>query len=763
MKLKLLSFLFVIMVSLPTFSSGPAPGAGGDPIERPDWWKGDWPPKNWGDFQSGWNHWAPTGVGFPCEGSGCDYLKDWIRGAPSPRSLAMPSVMLFNSAPSPSQAPSKEEYPAASEVKQEPSQEAKANAQSEKAKQEAKCGNCFTIGFTPVPTAGLDFDRNRYIIYLGSDEVLGDETISAKTGTKVGPFAVVEYGVLRADVGVKGMFTFGPVGNISIGLKLSGSSGYESSRIATTIEEAKNFPRIKTIPRNFNDFSSLPLGTIIVSRMTGGIAFEASAVAGYVANAAAAFAAEGEWMVRVAKPNNYEAVVSITDVKNKEIRLSAGLALPSVTLAKRWSNQIFFSFQIDLSTPDGIKAYEDFFKGKLISIQHAARRNSKLIKQLKEDQFNAEVYKPLIDSKSKSKSISKTAAIGLPFIGAYSRNMGSENFVQEELRYLSDQELTELGQVEKGTMLHSLRGSFNTGKNTTGLASTHRERLKEFNVKLEEITFPGDILTEEEQQVQARQQGAIPKGFRRIISKFEYKFHKNDWTKKDWDEELKFMARRTGFKEQLFTNMPNPVKDKSINFVEFQASLKISEKALRALSGKVISQGQKNFYDRVVKNAEFNLEKWFSNPENQNYEQCDNLIACKSRITSNTREAVNTAVENLAIANELFKKLDSENNDQIKKDLVKTLVKFGSGFVKNQFTVGVFLQELTTNRMNNQDNDFAYCFQWKGSNFKENQFVLYPSVLRTDRNQCYLKEETQIDQVAKKNDRDLFGSEFILD
>jgi hypothetical protein len=83
--------------------------------------------------------------------------------------------------------------------------------------------------------------------------------------------------------------------------------------------------------------------------------------------------------------------------------------------------------------------------------------------------------------------------------------------------------------------------------------------------------------------------------------------------------------------------------------------------------------------------------------------------------------------------------------------------------IKNQFTVGVFLQELLTNRINNPVNDFAYCFLWKGSTFKESEFILYPSGLRTDRNKCYLKEETQVDEVAKKNDRDLFGSEFILD
>ena len=83
--------------------------------------------------------------------------------------------------------------------------------------------------------------------------------------------------------------------------------------------------------------------------------------------------------------------------------------------------------------------------------------------------------------------------------------------------------------------------------------------------------------------------------------------------------------------------------------------------------------------------------------------------------------------------------------------------------VKNQFTVGVFLQELLTNRINDKENDFTYCFQWKGSNFRENQFVLYPSGLRTDRKECYLREETEVDEVAKKNDRDLFGSEFILD
>lgn len=757
MRFKFILSVLILILSLPLYSSGPATGGGGDPIQRPDWWKGEWPPKNWGQFESGWRQDAPPGVAFPCSGSACDPIKDWIKNGPSSFSVT-PSLMLYQSP-----------TPRASEVKQDSDAEKKSDQQDAKAKSDeaAKCGSCFKISFTAVPTASLDYDRNRYIVYLGSDEVLDDETISQKTGTIVGPFAVVEYGVFTADVGIKGVFGFGQVGSINIGLKLKGSTGYESSRIATTLDEAKKMKRLRSIPRTFRELEEQPLGTIIVSKLSGGIAFEASAVAGYVANAATTFGAEGEWMVRVAKPNNYEAVVSITDVKTKQITLSAGVALPSVSLKKAWTNKLFFSFQIDLSTPEGIAAYEDFFRGKIISVQQAARRHPKLIKELKKDQFNNEIYKPLTESTSKIKSTVRSAGVGLPFIGSASRNMGTESYVLEQLRFLSQQDITQLGPVEKGTMIHTFSGSYSTGKNTAGLASSHRERLKEFNVKIEDIIFPSDNLNENPLEgkdvVKAQIQSLPPSGYRRITTNFEYKFHKNDWTKKDWEDEIKFMARRTGFKDELLKNMPNPVKDKKVNFVEFQASLKISEKALRALANKVALTGPKTYYERVSKNAQFNLEKWFSNPENEKYEQCDNLIACKSRISSNTENSVKTAVEGLNEVASLFKKLENENNDNAKKALVKAIVKFGSGMVNNQFTVGVFLQELFTNRMNNKENDFAYCFQWKGSTFKENQFVLYPSGLRTDRNECYLKEETQIDEVAKKNDRDLFGSEFILD
>lgn len=758
MKIKFILSILILFLSFPLYSSGPqGGGGGGDPIERPSWWQGDWPPKNWGQFESGWKKWAPDGVAFPCQGSGCDFLKDWIKNYPSGLSIS-PSIMLYQS-PGPTP-----------EVKRDPVAEEKSDQQSAKTEEAAKCGSCFKISFTAVPTAGLDYDRNRYIVYLGSDEVLDDETISKKTGTMVGPFAVVEYGTFQADIGIKGVFGFGQIGSINIGLNLKGSTGYESSRIATTLEEAKNMRRLRSIPRTFKELSAQPLGTIIVTKLSGGIAFEASAVAGYVASAATTFGADGEWMVRVAKPNNYEAVVSITDVKTKQITLSAGLALPSVSLKKAWTNKIFFSFQIDLRTPEGIAAYEDFFRGKIISVQHAARRHPKLITQLKKDQFNTAIYKPLIESSSKIKSTVKSAGVGLPFIGSASRNMGTESYVLEQLRFLSQQDITQLGPVEKGTMIHTFSGSYSTGKNTAGLASSHRERLKEFNVKLEDIIFPSEYLSDLPQTtmdsqniIRSQVQSLPPSGYRRIISKFEYKFHKNDWTKKQWEEEIKFMARRTGFKDELLKNMPNPVKDEKVNFVEFQASLKISEAALRALANKVATVGPKTYYERVSKNAQFNLEKWFSNPENENYEQCDNLVACKKRISSHTDDAVKTGVEGLNEVAQLFNKLEKENNDNAKRELVKAIVKFGSGMVKNQFTVGVFLQELFTNRMNNKENDFAYCFQWKGSTFRENQFVLYPSGLRTDRNICYLREETQIDEVAKKNDRDLFGSEFILD
>jgi hypothetical protein len=750
MKTNFIVSILILFLAFPILASGPLGGGGGGPMERPSWWQGDWPPKNWGQFESDWRHNAPPGTPFPCQGSECDSLKDWIKGK-SDFSIT-PSMTLYQ-APAP--------------VKYDSKEEAKSDQASAKNEEAARCGNCFKISFTAVPTGGLDYDRNRYIIYLGSDEVLDDETISKKTGTMVGPFGVIENGIFTADIGVKGVFGFGHIGSINIGLKLNGSAGYESSRIATTLDEAKNMKRLKSIPRTFKDLMELPLGTIVVSKLSGGIAFEASVVAGYVATAGTEFGADGEWMVRVAKPNNYEAVVSITDVKTKQVTLSAGVALPSVSLKKSWSNKIFFSFQINLTTPEGIAAYEDFFRGKIISVQHAARRNPKLIRQLKSDQFDNEIYKPLTESSSKVKSTIKSAGVGFPFIGSASINLGSESYVTEELRFLSAQDITQLGAVKKGTMLHTFRGSYSTGKNTAGLASTHRERLKEFNVKLEDIIIPNDYLNESplegEKVIKGPPQALTPSGYRRIISSFEYKFHKNKWTKKDWEEEIKFMARRTGFKDELIKNMPNPIKENTVNFAEFQATLKISEKALRALAGKVFLTGEKAYYDRVSKLAQFNLEKWFSDPENEKYEQCDNLIACKSRISSHTEESVKTAIEGLKNVSILFKKLERENNDKAKKELVKAIMKFGSAMVKNQFTVGIFLQELATNRMNNKENDFAYCFQWKGSTFRQNQFVLVPSGLRTDRNECYLKEETEVDEVAKKNDRDLFGSEFILD
>jgi hypothetical protein len=133
------------------------------------------------------------------------------------------------------------------------------------------------------------------------------------------------------------------------------------------------------------------------------------------------------------------------------------------------------------------------------------------------------------------------------------------------------------------------------------------------------------------------------------------------------------------------------------------------------------------------------------------------------RTSSNTKEGIKKAVEYLARMHTLFETLDEKNSDKAKKELVVNSVKFGSGMIKNQFTTGVFLQELLSNRLNNKKNDFAYCIQWKGSNFRINELVLYPSGLRTDRNECYLKEETEIDKVAAKNDRDLFGDAFILD
>ncbi|MFI5391102.1 MAG: hypothetical protein ACHQYQ_07050, partial [Bacteriovoracales bacterium] len=55
MKTNFIVSILILILAFPILASGPMGGSGGDPMERPSWWQGDWPPKNWGEFESGWN------------------------------------------------------------------------------------------------------------------------------------------------------------------------------------------------------------------------------------------------------------------------------------------------------------------------------------------------------------------------------------------------------------------------------------------------------------------------------------------------------------------------------------------------------------------------------------------------------------------------------------------------------------------------------------------------------------------------------------
>ncbi|RLA60340.1 MAG: hypothetical protein DRQ89_12980 [Epsilonproteobacteria bacterium] len=617
----------------------------------------------------------------------------------------------------------------------------------------AKCEKCFELGFSVMPTVGVDYDRNRYIVYLGSDEVVSDE-ISRQTGLMTGPFEVVEFGRFSASIG--GVVSMGLpyTASINLGLKIKGSTGFESTRIATTMKQAKSFKRIRKFPRTFKMLMGHPDGTIITTRLSGGIVFSARAVAGYVVSAGGEFAASGEWMVKVAKVNPYLAMVSIQDIKITDLAASAGIAGAGVSKSRNVKNEVFFSFELNLETKRGIKAYNDLFKGNIKSVQQMARRYPKMINQLEKEKFKGKIIKQLVESKSKTVTSKRTLSVGLPFLGSATRDRGSEAIMNEELRFLSDQDITFLGAVTEGTMVRTIRGVYSTGKYTAGLLSKHKARSKRFIAKIEDISFPlSDIASNQKNS----------KGYQRISLSYKYSFHKNKWKQKDWEEELKFMSRRIGYRIFLLGEIKNPIRGKSTNYASMEASLKISEAAFKGLIAVAKRKGKSAYTKELIRLGKARVKWWFDNKEYKNYEMCENLINCRNRISGDTEKAIKKGVEFIFKADKVFKKMVENNTIKTKKALIKTLVGFGSGFSKNQFTMATFLQDIKMNRIHNLKQDFSFCVQWKGSSFRQNELIILPSRLRKDRKKCYLVEDTQFDEKAKKNDRELFGSDFILD
>ena len=613
---------------------------------------------------------------------------------------------------------------------------------------ENSCPFCDSIGFSLLPTATIDGDRNRFILYLGTNDVVKNSKDAIQ---QEGPFNVLDFGTFSAGIGVSAVASVATAGSgLLVGLSVSAGTSYESSRVVNTYKEAKELPRISKFPKEYKEFEELPPGTVIITKMTGTITFTGGAALGYVASVTGEASVSGQWVVKIVKPNNYEVKVTLQDLYSTSKALSGRLALGSVRESRTKQKAIAFTFELNLRDKRGRKAYEELLDGKVSAVQALFKDMPKIVKQIKEDSNIEGLFTPLEESKSKTKSKDRTYSIGIPFLLRAERTAKHYDLIDEEVRYLKDQDNTILGSVVDGTILYSIRGAHYTSKKTGGLISDHKSRIKKFNVKMEEISIP-----------YIDQKGNFERSVsRRTLFDFSYSFQQNNWDTKDWVDEIKFMSRRIGAKELLLNSMKNIAAGKKIESATIESHIKISDEAMRRL----VEEAGRNILGltrELSNNAKKNVSDWFAQEENSRWEMCDILINCKNRAESN---AVSGVEKGLKILNDIYKLYQEEaRGDKKSKELVQAWSEFGKHFTRNQFSVHAYLDKIKMYKKQNPKYDFAFCVSWAGSSFRRGVLEIEKSSLRKDKKKCNLQEETQVDQVAIRKDIDFFGDDFILD
>ncbi|MDH5581174.1 MAG: hypothetical protein OEY33_04650, partial [Bdellovibrionales bacterium] len=287
------------------------------------------------------------------------------------------------------------------------------------------CSWCQMFSFSATPSGNFDFDKHRFITYLGTNDVV---TPNKKGAVAEGPYQVMDMGEWSIGVGVGvGAMDYVTGTGAKIGLNVSVGRSYRSIRIVNTYKEAKKIDTLKTMPKKFKDFEKLPKSTIISTIMSGGISVYATASAGYVASAGAEIGVSGDWFVLLERSNDYEVTYTIQSAKSLNAAVKAGLGIAGVSYSGELKGSYRHKFIVDLRDEKGREAYEDLMDGKItnvLKLMKSSANANKVIKVVKKDDdiedFFSLQQSSMVNTRSRSGKGSVTPSL-FSFLGKASK------------------------------------------------------------------------------------------------------------------------------------------------------------------------------------------------------------------------------------------------------------------------------------------------------------------------------------------------------
>jgi len=497
-----------------------------------------------------------------------------------------------------------------------------------------------------------------------------------------------------------------PIG-VGIGVKVRGGMYHNAVRHVKTYMDIKKLPFISRIPSTFKDFQKYKIDDSLSFMTTGAISFSASMKIG-MAGASSTYLAEGDWITTVTKtsPVHVRGTYKVSHIKL--LSIGGGVSWTSLSLNKMNSLSDLLTYEFNLQNKAGLMAYQMFLKGDLLKAREIYLKSFGIDAFKGKKKYTAAV-KIVKKEKSFSENNYSSKGISIPFLISAKHKSG-RSFLLKNSR-----------ELRKGVIGTHYFGVFKEKSKTTGFLSRNAHRLIMFMGKLQE-TF----------QLEAGRKKILNY---RFSGNYKYEYHRDKFDQIKLFEELSKLSHRIGFTQPLL-EIIGKIPDKNLGFVQLQADLMISDKAIAGLM-KMESKGK---LKSLPGKGKIIVEKWFKKKNPFAIPLCspDLENPCLLFLIKETNTGIKMIIEGIKKMNDVFTKKKGHI-----KQFVEAMSLMGEGFSKNRFTFKVF------RRLLKHSGDHHLVVTWQGEKIPRGEKVLIQSK-STSYDGIEVKGDDKIHQKTKK-------------
>ncbi len=495
------------------------------------------------------------------------------------------------------------------------------------------------------PSYFLNFDYGSKILNLTPQQGMGAlvENYNSVTDTLVygdytNGFRVTRYTVISAGYGDKIVWFHNNVTGLSpnawsvVGLTPFAGSEVASVKFASTLQNAQHVTA-SSPPLAADELKTWTPGDYSYNDSFGGVIFFAEVGIGgvYGPGIGPVYVARGNFSVYVEKSDDDHAFVRLTKTNLKDLSLQAGNQFASISLETFNKVADSMSYLINISDPEGAKAYNDLVRGNVAAIQ-----------MLSTNPATADVVKKWDHYTDQQMGHMTNLYLGIPIIAYWSWTAG-------KIYELYDTQF----------LYNNTRSSVNYGiylkERRAQIFSKHTLRSQVFyGAKVETKTMDNQPLG---------------KGY---FAQYSWIADNTKSSQSRLQRVIADLVEKTGLSE-LNVNVPS-AKNLSYVKVEFRATFD------EAATLRLIKSSQERSLDRTEEIAIKRVLEYFAN-RTEVLDLCaadETWDACQERTVTETRSAIKDMYRALA-------SLDAAIKSDNTKDFVHAYAELGRAILKNSF------------------------------------------------------------------------------